>query len=121
MRKLPLLLCLLSFAVHAGFEDGIAAYNKGDYATALQEFQQAVQQGDVRALSKLGGMYLYGAGTAKDMVMAYVWFDLAAAVGEADAGKFRDTAARELTVPQLREASKLSEEYYDKYILPYKD
>lgn len=116
-----LLFCLAPLAAQAGFEDGVTAYDKGDYTTAMQEFRLAAQQGDVRALSKLGGMYLYGVGTTKDMVMAYVWFDLAASVGEAEAVKFRDTAAVQLTVPQLREASKLSEEYYDKYILPYKD
>jgi len=121
MRKLLLLLCLFPFAVHAGFEDGVSAYDKGDYATAMKEFTQAAQHGDVRALGKLGGMYLYGVGTAKDMVMAYVWFDLAASVGDAGAAKFRDAAAVQLTTPQLREASKLAEEYYDQYILPYKD
>lgn len=118
---LSLSLLLLLGVSHAGFEDGLTAYDKGDHATALQAYNQAAQQGDVRAFGKLGGMYLYGVGTAKNLVMAYVWFDLAASLGDVDAAKFRDTAAAQLTVPQLREASKLSEDYYDKYVLPYKD
>lgn len=114
-------LFLLLGVSHAGFEDGVAAHNKGDQVTALREFTQAAQQGDVRAFGKLGGMYLYGVGTGKNLVMAYAWFDLAASLGDADAAKFRDTAAAQLTVPQLREASALAEDYYDKYVLPFKD
>jgi TPR repeat protein len=38
------------------FEDGDAAYRRGDYATALQIFQTLAVQGDARAQLLLGTM-----------------------------------------------------------------
>ena len=40
--------------VHADFSDGIAAYNRGDYATALKEFKSLAEQGDAAAQYWLG-------------------------------------------------------------------
>ena len=55
MKKLlcAVLLCAVSVS-YAGFDEGLAAYNKGDYATALKEFKKAAVQGDVSAQFYLG-------------------------------------------------------------------
>ncbi len=123
LRRIALTLCLVlaPLAAHATFEDGLDAYDKQNYVSALQEFRKAAETGDSRAFGRLAGMYLYGLGTGKDYVQAYVWFDLAAQTGDIEAEKYRDTAAAELTVDQLRQAAKLAEDYYDKYVAPYKD
>jgi len=38
----------------ADFYDGLAAYNRGDYATALQEWRPFAEQGDADAQYNLG-------------------------------------------------------------------
>ncbi|PKM44368.1 MAG: hypothetical protein CVV05_11515 [Gammaproteobacteria bacterium HGW-Gammaproteobacteria-1] len=124
MRKhmLVALFCLFCSGLsHAAFEDGMAAYEKGDYASAYAEFLQAAQQGNVHAQGKLGALYLYGVGVAKDYIQAYAWLDLAAGQGDTAAEKFRDAVADQLTTQQLREAAVLAEDYYDQYVLPFKD
>lgn len=121
-RLIAALFCLFcSTATHAGFEDGMAAYEKGNYAAAYTEFLQAAQQGNIHAQGKLGGLYLYGAGVAKDYIQAYAWLDLAAGQGDTAAAKFRDAVADQLSITQMREAAVLAEDYYDKYVLPFKD
>ena len=41
----------------AGFDEGFAAYKRGDYETAHREFLKAAEQGDARAQYNLGVMY----------------------------------------------------------------
>ena len=52
-------ISLLSLASMAwdGFREGLAAYNSGDYATALREFRPLAQQGEAHAQYYLGLMY----------------------------------------------------------------
>ncbi len=47
MKKLisVFLLCAASVS-YAGFDEGVAAYKKGNYHIALKEFKKAAQQGD---------------------------------------------------------------------------
>ena len=42
---------------HADFAAGVAAYDQGDYATALQEFLPLAQQGDIKAQYNMGILY----------------------------------------------------------------
>lgn len=114
-----LLFCLTT--AHAAFEDGMTAYEKGDYTSAYTEFLAAAQQGDARAQGKLGALYMYGVGVEKNYIEAYAWLDLAAAQGDTAAAKFRDAVATQLTTAQMREAAIKAEDYYDQYVLPFKD
>lgn len=119
-RLITALLCLFcSTLSHAGFDEGMDAYTKGNYAAAYAEFLQAAQQGDMRAQGKLGGLYLYGVGVEKNYIEAYAWLDLAAGQGDLAAAKFRDAVADQLTIPQLRAAAALREDYYDQYVQPF--
>jgi TPR repeat protein len=113
------LTCLLfsPALTQASLEDGMAAYERGDYPRAYIAFLQAAQKGDTYAQGKLGGLYLYGVGVEKDYIQAYAWFSLAARQGDTSAEKFRDAIADQLTIPQLREAAVLAEDYYDQYVL----
>ncbi len=73
-------------AARAGtLEDGQAAYDRGDYATALRLWRPLAQQGDDYAQLKLGFMYGTGQGVAQDYAKALKWYRLAAQQGEANA------------------------------------
>ncbi len=41
----------------AGWNEGVAAYNRGDYATALREWRPLAEQGNADAQFFLGVMY----------------------------------------------------------------
>ncbi len=72
-------------AVAGALEDGSAAYDAGDYATALTDFKLAAQAGSALAQRRLGGMYFIGKGVTQDRKEAIKWFRLAAAQGSAEA------------------------------------
>jgi uncharacterized protein len=79
------LMMALSQAVWAGFDEGLAAHNRGDYATALREWRHLAEQGHANAQYSLGAMYVGGRGVPKDDVEAIKWYRLAAEQGHADA------------------------------------
>ena len=57
MRKIiagTVLLIALAAPTRAGWDEGLAAYNRGDYATALREWRPIAEQGDFRAQAILG-------------------------------------------------------------------
>lgn len=56
---------------------GVAAYQRGDYVTALREFKPLAEQGDAFAQGYLGAMYDKGKGVAQDFQEAVRWFRLA--------------------------------------------
>jgi hypothetical protein len=64
---------------------GFAAFERGDYATALKEFQILADQGVPAAQAALGQMYLEGLGVQKDYAMAAKWLTPAATNGNAAA------------------------------------
>ena len=78
-------LVVVGTAVGGPFEDGVAAYQRGDYAIALQSYRKAADQGDARAQNNLGAMYENGQGVPKDFVEAVKWYHKAAEQGAASA------------------------------------
>jgi len=69
----------------AGVEEGVAALLKGDYATALKEFQPLAERGDAEAQYRLGRMYEFGRGVLTNMPQAMSWLNKSAAQGNASA------------------------------------
>ncbi len=67
----------------ADFQKGLAAYSRGDYATALRELRPLAEQGDARAQTGLGFMYKNGQGVPQDDKTAVKWYTLAAEQGYA--------------------------------------
>lgn len=67
------------------FEDGVVAYQRGDYAEALKCFRLAADKGRAVAQFNVGLMFAAGRGVAQDYAEALKWFRLAAAQGNADA------------------------------------
>ncbi len=69
----------------AGFDEGVAAYERGDHATALREWRPLAEQGDAKAQIYLGFMYAEGEGVPQDNAEAVRWYRKAAEQGDADA------------------------------------
>ena len=69
----------------AGWDEGQAAYQRGDYATALREFRPLAEQGNALAQNKLGYMYRNGIGVTQDYAEAVKWYRKAAEQGYAKA------------------------------------
>ena len=68
----------------AGFNEGLAALSRNDYATALREWRPLAEQGDAAAQYKLGDMYRYGWGVELDFAEAVRWYRKAAEQGHAE-------------------------------------
>ena len=69
----------------AEFNAGFAAYEQGDYATALREWRPLAEQGNANAQYNLGFMYINGLGIPQDYAEAAKWFRKAAEQGYAGA------------------------------------
>ena len=86
IRWAALALMLMPAMVTAqDFQAGRAAYEAGDYATALREWRPLAEQGDAAAQFNLGVMYANGQGVPQDDAEAMKWYRLAAAQGIAAA------------------------------------
>jgi len=80
-----LILSLAAQVAASPFEDAFAAYNRGDYATALRLYQQLADEGSATAQLNLGIMYADGQGVARNYAEAVRWYGLAADRGLAAA------------------------------------
>ena len=89
LRRIALGLVLaLLVALPAMAQDpqkGVAAYEGGDYATALRELRPLAEKGNAEAQTYLGLMYRYGEGVPQNYVEAVKWYRKAAAQGHARA------------------------------------
>lgn len=110
MMKRALAACLLVWmagAAMAGpYEEGKAAYDRGDYARAFGLWLPLAEKGNAEAQYDIGVMYLKGKGVPRDYVyvFAYRWFALAAAQGNRQATHERDFIAKFMTPEQILEA-----------------
>lgn len=82
--------CVLALAFFGGatagpLEDGRAAYQRGDYATAMRLLLPLAEQGDAGAQTDLGWMYANGHGVPQDYAQAIAWRRKAADQGNATA------------------------------------
>jgi len=69
----------------ADYQKGLDAFKRGDYATALREFEPLAEQGDADAQLMLGVMYNKGVGVTQNYKTALKWSTLAAEQGNAKA------------------------------------
>ncbi len=74
-----LMICLFTAASVCGdFQAGVDAYERGDYETALQEFQPLAEGSDPKAQFRLGWMYGHGEGVIQNDEEAVEWYRKAA-------------------------------------------
>jgi TPR repeat protein len=96
-------------AVAGPWEDGMAAYNRGDYAPAIRLFRPLAEQGNAKAQHLIGVMYHKGEGVARNSVRAFAWFSLAAAHGDRDAKAKLHDVSKTLTLQQLSQAKEMAQ------------
>jgi TPR repeat protein len=102
-------------AIAGQFEDGAAAYQRGDYEAAYLRWHSIAELGDRNAQYNIARLYYQGKGVPQDLVEAYKWFDIAASrFSAADAKnrdevvKRRDVVAASMTPEEIAEAQKKS-------------
>lgn len=79
------LLVSLAAPAWAGFNEGLEAHERGDYATALKEWRPLAEKGLAKAQYKLGIMYEWGQGVTQRYAEAVRWYHTAAEQGYLDA------------------------------------
>ena len=82
-----------------------------DYAAAAKWYRKAAEQGNAKAQNSLGFMYGNGRGVPRNDIIAHMWYDLAAAQGDEQAAKNRDSVATKMTQAQIAEAQRLAGEW----------
>jgi len=78
---LSLPLAAISISSAADFAAGLAAYQKGDYVTAANEWRPLAEQGDRIDQFNLGLLYLDGRGVPMDLSQAVKWISRSAEQG----------------------------------------
>jgi TPR repeat protein/S1-C subfamily serine protease len=69
----------------AGYEEGVAAWEAYDFATAYRELMPLAERGDSAAQFYVGHMYYHGSGLPQDYGQALDWFRRSAGQGDVDA------------------------------------
>ena len=70
----------MSLSASASINEGIAAYNSGNYAVALKEFSASANEGNAVGKHLLASLYYQGHGVERDLKKAVSLFKEAAAV-----------------------------------------
>ncbi len=83
--SVALFLAVVSVAAADNFDAGIAAYERGDYAIALQVFRPLAEEGDAEAQYNLGVMYNRGEGIPQDFTKAVALYRKVAVQGHVGA------------------------------------
>jgi len=118
MRNLTATLCLIlavllgsaGMSESADLQKGKAAYDKGDYTTALREWKPLAEQGYAPAQGNLGVLYAFGEGVLKDYIYAHMWGNIAATNGNELGAKLRDDFEKKMTPADISTAQKLARE-----------
>lgn len=88
------------------FEDGMTAYDRADYSSAMRYWRPLADQGNPAAQSNLALMYAKGQGVAKDYVQAYMWSTLSSARGHQEGAANRDSIAKGMTPQEIADGQK---------------
>ena len=67
-------------------------------AEAVKWFRKAAVQGNAKAQTNLGIMYVVGIGVPEDYVKAHMWFSLTKAQGNKDASDYLDIVKELMTL-----------------------
>jgi uncharacterized protein len=123
VRKINrLLACALLFVfvqsvAYAGltFNEGLKAYEAGDFANAKLIFERLAELGNSGSQYNLAAMYHRGEGMDKDPVKAYGWFYLAGEAGDVEAKKIGDQIYQKLPPIKQIEAIKFRDSLISGY------
>jgi len=93
------------------FYKGVGAYRARNYDEAVSWFLRAAEAGDVEAQFLLGRMHYDGNSLTVDEVIAYMWFDIAAAHGMEVGARYRNGIARRMSDEEIALAKKRAEDW----------
>jgi TPR repeat protein len=99
---------MASAAVAGPWEDGMAAYNRGDYLPAIRLFRPLAEQGNAKAQTVLGVMFRKGEGVPKDPVRARMWLSLGSKRGDAGARIGLREVSRTMTREEISRADAMA-------------
>jgi len=118
VRKLIALLILIvplgiaSIANAEPLEDGLAAIERGDFATALRLLKPLSDKGHSSAQFNLGVMYDKGQGVTQDFILAYMWLNIGASSLSGEDGEqaatVRDSVAKKMKPGQIERAQEMA-------------
>jgi TPR repeat protein len=80
-----IVVAMVGVAAAGQLDDGVAAYERGDYATAARLWLSMADNGNTDAQIRLGDMYDKGQGVPQNYVLAVKWYRKAADQGDAKA------------------------------------
>jgi hypothetical protein len=116
MRKSALIgsiattLLLGAASAQAGpWEDGMVAYNRGDYLPAIRLFRPMAEQGNPKAQNQIGVMYRKGEGVPRSPARAFMWFSFAAKRGDAGAKAGLRQLAKAMTPAEISQAQAMAQ------------
>ena len=96
-------------ALAGPWEDGMMAYNRGDYAPAIRLFRPLAEAGNPKAQNQIGLMYRKGEGTAQSPARAFMWFSLAAKRGDAKAKAGLRDVSKSMTPDEISQARQMAQ------------
>ena len=91
------------------WEDGMASYNRGDYAPAIRLFRPLAQSGNAKAQHLIGVMYHRGQGVARNTVRAMAWFNVAAKNGDREAQASIGEVSKTMKPDEIAEARDMAQ------------
>ena len=100
------------------FQDGQGGPQ--DHVKSAQWCRRAAERGLAHAQWRYGLLYLTGRGVPKDNVQAYAWFETAAAQDDTLIN-LQDRLLCEMTPAELREAQERSREYFEMFVVPFRE
>ena len=96
-------------ALAGPWEDGIVAYNRGDYLPAIRLFRPMAEQGNPKAQNQIGVMYRKGEGVAPSPSRAFMWFSFAAKRGDAQAKAGLRDVSKAMTPAEISQAKQMAQ------------
>lgn len=103
-------LLLGAASAHAGpWEDGMVAYNRGDYLPAIRLFRPLAEQGNPKAQTQIGAMYRKGEGTPRSLTRAFMWFSFAARRGDPAAKAGLRGVTKTMTAAEISQAQAMAD------------
>jgi TPR repeat protein len=96
-------------ALAGPWEDGMVAYNRGDYVPAMRLFRPLAEAGNPKAQTQIGTMYRKGEGAPSSPTRAFMWFSVAAKRGDAKAKTGLRDVFRKMTPAEMSQAQQMAE------------
>jgi TPR repeat protein len=103
------LLSGIGSALAGPWEDGMVAYNRGDYLPAIRLFRPLAEAGNPKAQTQIGTMYRKGEGMAPSPVRAFMWFSFAAKRGDGKAKAGLREVSRTMTPAEMSQGLAMAE------------